>query len=176
MQHTVLIIDDNIRFLEQGIQLLKGVADEDYVRVAPPLYSNGVGGHFRHCLDHYVNLLNGIDSSVVDYDARARELEIETNRTYAIRCIGDLIDRLKALPEDAPERALSCKMDCGSEDTLRMSGSSVRRELQFLISHTVHHYALIAMMLRHQGIEPHPDFGVAPSTLRYRESQLQCAQ
>ena len=176
MHHKVLIIDDNIRFLEQGVQLLKGIADGAYTHVAPPLYGNGIGGHFRHCLDHYVNLLDGLDARVVDYDSRARELKIETNRVYAISCIQQLILRLKALPEDAPERSLSCKMDCGSEDTLRMSGSSVRRELQFLISHTVHHYALIAMMLRYQGIEPHPEFGVAPSTLRYRESQLKCAQ
>ena len=43
------------------------------------------------------------------------------------------------------------------------------RELLFLISHTVHHFALIAFMLRSFGIEPGDKFGVAPSTLRYRQ-------
>jgi hypothetical protein len=176
MQHPVLIIDDNIRFLEQGLQLLKGIADEHYTHVEPPLYRNGVGAHIRHCLDHYVGLLDGIACAVVDYDARAREVEIETDRSYAISCIEALVERLKSLPENDSDRAIACKMDCGSEDVQRMSSSSVRRELQFLISHTVHHYALIGMMLKHQGIEPHPDFGVAPSTLRYRQSQLTCAQ
>jgi hypothetical protein len=38
------------------------------------------------------------------------------------------------------------------------------RELGMLLSHTVHHYALIAMLLRARGIEPPADFGVAPST------------
>ena len=52
MQHPVLIIDDNIRFLEQGLQLLKGIADEQYIHVEAPLYRNGVGAHIRHCLDH----------------------------------------------------------------------------------------------------------------------------
>jgi hypothetical protein len=44
--------------------------------------------------------------------------------------------------------------------------SSVAREIEFLHSHTVHHYAVIARLM--------PDsvklnkFGVAPSTLRFR--------
>jgi hypothetical protein len=43
----------------------------------------------------------------------------------------------------------------------------VARELQFLQSHTVHHYAVIHLMLLQQGIRPDPEFGVAPSTLRH---------
>jgi hypothetical protein len=45
--------------------------------------------------------------------------------------------------------------------------SSIARELQSLLSHTVHHYALIAIALRLQGIEPSAEFGVAPSTLEH---------
>jgi len=44
------------------------------------------------------------------------------------------------------------------------------RELQFLFSHTIHHYALIANLLVMQGVEigrDHSGFGVAPSTLEY---------
>jgi hypothetical protein len=54
------------------------------------------------------------------------------------------------------------------------SGTSVGRELQFLVSHTVHHYAVIAAMLRPQGVEPGADFGVAPSTLVYEQGSA-CA-
>jgi len=39
--------------------------------------------------------------------------------------------------------------------------------LQVLSSHTVHHFALIAMTLRLHGVEMEPGFGMAPSTLRY---------
>jgi hypothetical protein len=45
--------------------------------------------------------------------------------------------------------------------------SSISRELQVLSSHTVHHFALIAMTLRMRGVELDSDFGMAPSTLRY---------
>lgn len=49
--------------------------------------------------------------------------------------------------------------------------SSLKRELQFLLSHTIHHYSLIALALRLQGFEPGAAFGVAPSTLKnWRET------
>jgi hypothetical protein len=49
--------------------------------------------------------------------------------------------------------------------------SSASRELQVLSSHTVHHFALIAMTLRMHGVEMDPGFGMAPSTLRYLASR-----
>ena len=47
----------------------------------------------------------------------------------------------------------------------------ISRELQVLSSHTVHHFALIAVTLRMHGVEMDPDFGMAPSTLRYLASK-----
>ena len=55
------------------------------------------------------------------------------------------------------------------------STSSVERELQFLSSHTVHHYALIAVILRLNGVQPEEGFGVAPSTQRYWKESRACA-
>jgi hypothetical protein len=49
--------------------------------------------------------------------------------------------------------------------------SSVSRELQVLSSHTIHHFALIAMTLRAHGVDLDPEFGMAPSTLRYLASK-----
>ena len=62
-------------------------------------------------------------------------------------------------------------MDCGEShgEESTVSPSTIERELKFLVSHTVHHYAIIALQLRHQGVEPGPEFGVAPSTLRYEQ-------
>jgi hypothetical protein len=45
--------------------------------------------------------------------------------------------------------------------------STVSRELQALSSHTIHHLALVAIILRLQGIRLDPDFGMSPSTLRH---------
>jgi uncharacterized damage-inducible protein DinB len=57
----------------------------------------------------------------------------------------------------------------GEPDT--WTRSTVARELQFLLSHTVHHYALVAIRLRLAGREPAAGFGVSPSTLRFRGNQ-----
>ncbi|NIP97468.1 MAG: hypothetical protein GWO24_30170, partial [Akkermansiaceae bacterium] len=42
------------------------------------------------------------------------------------------------------------------------------RELQFLVSHTVHHFAMIGGICRALGVALEDDFGVAPSTIRHR--------
>ena len=55
------------------------------------------------------------------------------------------------------------------------STSSVRRELLFLLSHTVHHNALVKELLRARGHALADDFGVAPSTLEHR-ARLACAR
>jgi hypothetical protein len=67
-------------------------------------------------------------------------------------------------------------MNCGAGPAGPWSRSTAARELQFLVSHTVHHYALIAFILRANGIDPGADFGVAPSTLAHRKSQQSCAR
>jgi len=54
----------------------------------------------------------------------------------------------------------------GSDSSVLLR-SSVARELQALSSHTVHHFALIAITLKGYGVEVNPGFGVSPSTLRF---------
>ena len=47
----------NAAYLAQGARLLRGLDDAQYRASAPPLYPSGVGGHFRHCLEHVQLLL-----------------------------------------------------------------------------------------------------------------------
>jgi len=56
------------------------------------------------------------------------------------------------------------------------SSSTVMRELQALLSHTVHHFALIGVMLQLNGFEIPEEFGVASSTLNRWRSAKVCAQ
>jgi hypothetical protein len=54
--------------------------------------------------------------------------------------------------------------------------SALGRELVVLLSHTIPHYALIAVLLRARGSEPPAAFGVAPSTLaHWQEERTACA-
>jgi uncharacterized damage-inducible protein DinB len=171
MKPTEPLSAHNIVYLEQSLDLLDTLDDDAYTANQPPYHQSSIGDHLRHCLEHYTSFLDGLDDGAIDYDARARDARIATSRLFATQVIRDLIERLEALPQhDQPVRV---KMDCDkdAESADPWSASSVKRELQYLLAHTIHHYALIAMLLRLQGRMPHPDFGVAPSTLKHRRRQ-----
>jgi hypothetical protein len=53
--------------------------------------------------------------------------------------------------------------------------SSVGREVAFVVSHTIHHNAIVAQMLRARGLDVAPRLGLAPSTPLDRGAAL-CAQ
>ncbi len=176
MALTEHLVEDNIAFLLQARELVKRLSNAAYSLSGPAVHGSGVGPHLRHVLDHYANFLAGIGAGRIDYDARARDPMIESDRSAAIAKLDELVAGLRALLSrtDGP---LAVKMDCGDDSPPESwwSTSSVCRELQFLISHTVHHYALIRIVLKLQGIDPGPAFGVAPSTLRHH-ARLACAQ
>jgi len=168
MQREQRLINDNIELLKQGLDLIDSVTDEAYSQGIERISHSGVGGHFRHCLDFYQSFLTGMDAGRIDYDKRVRDESVEKNRAAACARIEKTIKVLQSLSMSCfPARILvNLEGDTESDGNLGWSWSSARRELQSLLSHTIHHYALIAMILRLQGYEISSDFGVAPSTLQ----------
>ena len=159
------LIAENIALLRQGIELLEELNPGLYTReLLADGRRRGVGPQIRHCLDFFANFLDGFEAGRVDYDARQRDEVVESDRQLAAQRMEGHIERLRMISPEAFDTALDVRLD--SPDT--WARSSVGRELQALVSHTVHHYALIAQQLRANGYEPGPDFGVAPSTLRYQ--------
>ncbi len=157
-----------MHFLLQGVSLLERLGDAPYTSTVGR--HSPVGAQYRHVLEHYQCLLAGLDGGCVDYDARARDPLIERDRGHALRTTHDLLQTIASLPSD-PDLSLEVQMDCGGGGTCpEWSRSSLGRELQFLASHTVHHYALIALLLEAQGEEVPTDFGVAPSTLTHQRA------
>jgi hypothetical protein len=53
--------------------------------------------------------------------------------------------------------------------------SSVCREVAFLVSHTIHHNAIVGQMMQARGMEVAPRFGLAPATPADRGA-LACAR
>ena len=156
----------NVALLTQGTALLERVTDGAY-RACPPGRS-AIGAQYRHILDHYNCFLAGVQDGIVDYDARDRDPLVETDRELAARLSRETIADLGCLPAglDAPlqvHMAVSAHTDDG-----RAHPSTVGRELLFLVSHTVHHYAIIRLLLEDAGDRCDDDFGMAPSTLANR--------
>src|SRR5262249_43081278 len=98
---------------------------------------------------------------------------LESSNAVAAERICGIIARLEAEPLLQYDGVLFVRMEdaAGFDLADPFLMSSVTRELMALSSHTIHHFALIAMTLRAHGVVVNPDFGVAPSTLRYREQK-----
>ena len=161
------LIQDTLGLLDQGIQLLDGLDDGLYAKPEAAVSMSTVGSHVRHCIDYFEGFLAGVSQGRIDYDQRERDPMVETHRAYARDKLGSIQAACRALLKlDA--QALAVKQDSPQPaERAPWASSSLERELQFLTSHTVHHFALIGVIMRLNGIEPREGFGVAPSTLRY---------
>ncbi|MEM1206167.1 MAG: DinB family protein [Acidobacteriota bacterium] len=166
------IAHQNIFFLGQGLRLL-GDLDDGIYGSRGPCGQSSAGAHMRHVLDCYRCFLGGLEGGRIDYDARQRNPQVETDRGVAAEAIRDIVRRLELIEDDLFEHPLQVQVDAAAwnQGDQLWSGSTVARELQFLLSHTVHHYALVAVALRSLGFEPGDDFGIAPSTLAHRQAQ-----
>ena len=165
----ISLIRDNCDFRKQGINLLERHSASSYVVNDQRTFGSSIGSHMRHVLDHYSSFLAVIDSGVVNYDARVRETLVETDRVSGIEKAKSILEGLMNSVID-PSQTVKVIVSANTTEDEVHSVSSVGRELQFLASHTVHHYALIAIASRMQGISPPDTFGIAPSTLKYMQT------
>ena len=155
--------------LKQGSDLIAGLDPEIYRSRDQRLCISGVGAHFRHILDFYECALSGY-RSCIDYNNRKRDTLIENSRETAVSGIRstmkELGSRVGKIDGNLPVKVLAAD----SSPDGNVISSTVGRELQYLLDHTIHHYAIIAIILKAQNIPVPEEFGVAPSTLKYWES------
>ncbi len=159
------LITGNLEALREGaelIQLLKGV---QYTQGYKPAFASTIGAHFRHVLEHYRCFITQLESRLFCYDKRERDQLLECDSQYALRTIDELITSVQAISP------LLASYEYGIEDeqTSIVAATSLNRELLFLQSHTVHHYAIIGAMTRAFGNQPDEDFGVAIATRVHNE-------
>lgn len=161
--------EDNVRCLRRLRDLILRLSDAQYTRSVSPC-DHGIGSHVRHVLDHYDAFFRGLSDGTVNYDVRARCEHTAMSREIACERINNICAALTNLSH-VPE-SIGVIMDCGS-DTSRCiaSPSSGVRELQFLVSHTVHHDALIGAAANAMQVCADADYGLAPSTLQHLRQQ-----
>lgn len=162
-----MILEQNLHFLRQGLELLESLDEEVYA--APNGRRASIGAHLRHCTDFYQCFLKGLANGRIDYDSRCRAAAVETDRHAAARTLDEIAGALAAITPADYSRVVEIKVDA-PDDAPFWSRSTLARELQFLAGHTVHHFALISLLMRQRGLEPGDELGVAPSTLAYRSA------
>lgn len=154
---------------DRAVDLASNIAGTDFVATSPEFCDSTIGQHLRHCLDHFDSFLQGLEQGAVDYDTRARDDAEETSPDTARARATNLRTRLaESLASRPLNRRIKVRSACTLEGEVTWHESTLGRELQFLVSHTVHHFAMLAAIAHHRGIPTPKDLGVAPSTLRWR--------
>jgi len=154
------------RLLDELDSLLTDVAPDVYCARFATDVSGSIGEHVRHCLDHVSALLGADRSTTLSYDRRERGTAVETDRTVAVRQIRHLKRGLEAWTTrwpDEPIRVTSMISPAGDAVT---GWSTLARELAFVVSHTIHHQAIIGVLLAIHGHAVPDRFGHSPSTPR----------
>jgi len=135
----------------------------------------GLGRHVRHVADHFRALEAGIESGVVDYNYRRRESALEYNAEAGLTEILELAAWLMRVDTDAGS-AITVESEVSCHQTeIRRCKSTFERELLHLITHTIHHAAYAAMLLRQGGLNPDATVGFAPATSSYLRGTSQIA-
>ena len=155
--------------LRQGVNLLEEIDDRLYTKSGNGATGDGgaIGGHFRHCLEFVNCFLAGVENGRIDYEQRERNHKIETIRECAIAEFTRTVEALENFSTEVVRNSLLVKPEDVPDKEDLWCASSIERELEFLQSHTIHHYALIAFKLRAMNFSVSKEFGVAPSTLRF---------
>lgn len=153
--------------LAQLAEVMDRLDDEQYTRKGLAHLGASVGGHVRHCLDHISALLAGIETGVVDYETRERGGDIETCRSAALGLMKNLDARLVDIADTSPAAPVSTVVMLAADDAPLKSTSTFGRECGFVLSHTIHHSAMIGAMVRDMGGEVPEHFGYAPGTVAF---------
>lgn len=154
--------------LQQGCTLLRSVSSDVYTRREEGPHGASLGAHYRHVLDHFLCLLDGLDAGRIDYDQRRRSPEVENSAVEALRVTEGLIERFRQLGAGVLERDCVVVYSVGYDDDAAQAVlSNVGREVMFCVGHAIHHYAILKMLSVSLGVKLPFEFGVAPSTLKH---------
>ncbi|OUD36747.1 hypothetical protein [Flavobacterium sp. FPG59] len=153
--------------LNELIDLLDQLSQTEYSNSCAELSNATIGEHTRHIIEMFQCLENQYDLGVVNYDKRERNTLIQTDTTFAI-------ENIKAVQKnlDKENKNITLLQIIDGEE-IRIE-SNYNRELLYNLEHCIHHQALIKVaILQCETVTIDPNFGVARSTIEYRN---QCAQ
>ncbi len=153
--------------LNELIDLLDQLSDSEYANPCTELSNASIGEHTRHIIEMFLCLENQYQSGIVNYDKRERNIQIQTNTEFAIKSIEKIKTNL-----DKSDKKIELQQIIDGEE-IRID-SNYYRELLYNLEHCIHHQALIKVaILKYDSLTINANFGVARSTIEYRN---QCVQ
>ena len=167
LQSTQTSAEALVEVLRQEADLLNQIDDTVYTAASKGPFRSSIGDHIRHNLDHFEAFFQGLPEGRIDYEHRCRDTRIAASTDCALGTVEGYLSALQSLAVNSKSPLeIREESEDGAEAPTWLS-SSLGRELQFLLGHTVHHHAIIALLADRYGIALPEDFGVAPSTQRF---------
>lgn len=161
-----------IKNLEEVKDLLNGISEDHYSNKLEVLSGASIGQHLRHILEFYQCLFLGYKSGVVNYDSRKRDLQLESDLSFAISNIEIIINQLLEVKQDF-DLVLVANYST-DESTDEKIKTSFYRELAYNLEHSIHHQALIKIAITEMKLTGlvNSEFGFAPSTIRFNNQNV----
>ena len=154
--------------LSQLSSLVHQITSADFTRPIESLSNSTIGQHLRHTLEFFICFQQGYNEGLINYDKRAHDKLIESDKYLALAAIG----KITSFIETMQERPL--KLEAGydlGKDVFVTIDTNATRELVYNIEHAVHHMAIMKIGVKE--IAPYislpSDFGIAASTIRHKE-------
>jgi uncharacterized damage-inducible protein DinB len=157
--------------LSQLAYLVEQIREDDFVKPAETLSHSTIGQHLRHTLEFFMCFEHGFDKGLINYDKRAHDKLIESDKYLALATI----ERISDFVNNVSEKSLKLEVgyDLKNESFVTID-TTATRELVYNIEHAVHHMAIMKIGIKE--IAPYvrlaPDFGIAASTIRYKENSV----
>ncbi len=152
-------------FNQLKIALLK-IDEQTYTKPSVLLDNATIGKHTRHIIELVQCLVVGYKDGIVNYDKRERNITIETDVNFAIESLQSCMHTIN---KEDKMYIVAYEIN----DIIVQANTTYYREIMYNIEHCTHHQALIKVAFNEFNISVDAEFGVASSTLKYRE---ECAQ
>lgn len=166
------MISSQLEIIEQGKQYLHSISDLQYREIVKPHFTSTPGAHVRHILDHYYALMKQ-QTGVINYNIRQRFSSLEKSRFDALQAFEKIADWLGTLTTEDLQSKVSVITEISvSEQENFTTESTLERELIFVSSHAVHHYAILKIMASLQGIALDAGLGLAPATATFERNNI----
>ena len=157
--------------LSQLTELVEQIRQDDFTRPAETLSQSTVGQHLRHTLEFFMCFEQGYAAGLINYDKRAHDKLIESDKFLALAAINRISGFIQSLTDKSLRLEVGYDLEREAFITI---DTTATRELVYNIEHAVHHMAIMKIGIKEIAsyVQLSPGFGIAASTIRYKENSV----
>jgi hypothetical protein len=144
-----------------------------------PAFASTVGKHVRHTIDHVWALRAASEGACACYESRSRGTAVETDLPCAISDLREARAFLDGLRRSNFAAPIAIELALFRNSPPAAMASTLERELAFVHGHTIHHMAIIRMLIAQsdEASSLPSTFGYAPGTpIDASSATAACAQ